>query len=146
VSKFRALLVLGGLLAISVLLVACGGDDDDDDDGVPETMIDAIVREFSLVPAVTSGPAGPFAFDVDNRGPALAHEFKVVRTDLAHDALPIVGDQVDEADPAVTVVLALERFESGRFGRVTLEAGSYALICNIPTHYQMGMSAAFTVE
>ncbi len=82
-SKFRALLVLGGLLAISVLLVACGGDDDDDDDGVPETTIDAIVREFSLVPAVTSGPAGPFAFDVDNRGPALAHEFKVIRTDLA---------------------------------------------------------------
>ena len=83
-------------------------------------------------------------FDVNNRGPALAHEFKVIRTDLAHDALPVLGDQVDEA--MVEVVFALEQFESGRLGRATLAAGSYVLICNIPTHYEQGMSAAFTVE
>ena len=145
VSKFRALLLLGGLLAISVLLVACGGDDDDDDDdGGTSTTVNATVREFSLVPDVSSAPAGEIAFDVDNRGPALAHEFKVIQTDLAHDALPVIGDQVDEA--AVDVVFALEKFESGRFGRTTLTAGSYVLICNVPTHYEQGMSAAFTVE
>ena len=123
-SKFRALLLLGGLLAISVLLVACGGDDDDDgddDDGGTSTTVHATMREWSLVPDVSSAPAGEIAFDVDNRGPALAHQFKVIQTDLAHDALPVLGDQVDEA--AVDVVFALETFESGRFGRTTLTAG-----------------------
>ncbi len=81
---------------------------------------------------------------MDNRGPALAHQFKVIQTDLAHDALPVLGDQVDEA--AVDVVFALETFESGRFGRTTLTAGSYVLICNLSTHYEQGMSAAFTIE
>jgi hypothetical protein len=144
VSKLRALLLLGGLLAISVLFVACGGDDDDDDDdGGTSTTVDAIVREWSVEPAVSSAPAGEIAFDVDNRGPAFPHQFKVIRTDLAHDALPVVGDQVDEA--AVEVVFELETFESGRFGRTTLTAGSYVLICNLPTHYEQGMSAPFTV-
>jgi len=146
VPKFRALLLLGGLLAISVLLVACGGDDDDDDgdDAGPSTTVDAIVREWAIEPTVSSAPAGNIAFDVDNRGPAFAHQFKVIRTDLAHDALPVVGDQVDEA--AVEVVFELETFESGRFGRTTLTAGNYVFICNIPGHYQQGMSAPFTVE
>ena len=144
-SKSRSLLLLGGLLAVSVLLVACGGDEDDDDVPTgPSTTVNAIVREWSVVPEITSAPAGDFAFDVDNRGPVRAHQFKVIRTDLAHDALPIIGDQVDEA--AVEVVFALETFESGRFGRTTLVAGSYVFICNVPGHYQQGMSAAFTVE
>lgn len=145
-SKFRALLLLGGLLAISVLLVACGGDDDDDDgdDAGPSTTVDATVREWAIEAAISSAPAGEIAFDVDNRGPAFPHQFKVIRTDLAHDALPVVGDQVDEA--AVEVVFELETFESGRFGRTTLTAGNYVFICNIPTHYQQGMSAPFTVE
>ena len=143
-SKSRSLLLLGGLLAVSVLLVACGGDDDDDVPTGPSTTVNAIVREFSIVPEITSAPAGDFAFDVNNRGPALEHEFKVIRTDLAHDALPVIGDQVDEA--AVDVVFAIEKFGAGRLGRTTLAAGSYVFICNVPTHYEQGMSAAFTVE
>jgi uncharacterized cupredoxin-like copper-binding protein len=145
VSEFRALLLLGSLLAISVLLVACGGDDDDDDgDDGTSTTVNAVVREWEVVPDISSGPAGEFAFDVDNRGPMFPHQFKVIRTDLAHDALPVVGDQVDET--AVEVVFELETFESGRFGRTTLTAGNYVLICNLPTHYEQGMSAPFTVE
>lgn len=145
-SKHRALLLLGGAIVASLLLVACGGGDDDDDGdgGATTTTVNATVREWSVEPEVTSAPAGSVAFDVDNRGPALQHEFKVIRTELAPDALPVVAGQVDES--AVEVVFALDPFDSGRLGTTMLTAGSYVLICNLPAHYEQGMYAAFTVE
>jgi uncharacterized cupredoxin-like copper-binding protein len=47
-------------------------------------------------------------------------------------------DGIDEAEdiaPGTTATLTTD-----------LKAGSYVIICNLPTHYESGMHAAFTVD
>ena len=77
---------------------------------------------------------------------ALEHEFVVVRSDLAVDALPQAGGAVDESQ--IEVVGRIEQWPGGETKEATfsLTAGSYVLICNIPGHYQLGMRAAFRVQ
>ncbi|MDA0366737.1 MAG: sulfocyanin-like copper-binding protein, partial [Chloroflexi bacterium] len=82
---------------------------------------------------------------VTNEG-AILHNLRVVRSDLAADALPVAGGQVDEN--AVDVKLRIDDIAGGetKGGQADLEGGSYVLICNIPGHYQLGMYASFTVQ
>jgi uncharacterized cupredoxin-like copper-binding protein len=84
------------------------------------------------------------SFNIANEGPS-AHEFVVIQSDLASDALPVkdgvveedkvdgVGEQEDIA-PGTTTTLSLD-----------LAPGSYVVICNVPGHYEKGMSAGLTV-
>lgn len=87
----------------------------------------------------------PIEFVVANEG-GTPHEFLIVKTDLAADALPIEGGAIDEAQ--VEIVHEIEGFPAGETeeATLTLATGGYVLICNIPGHYQLGMTIAFTVE
>jgi uncharacterized cupredoxin-like copper-binding protein len=96
-------------------------------------------------------------FTVNNTGPEDTHEFVVFKTDLAPDALPTAPDgSVDEEGEGVQLVDEIEDIAVGDTPTltVTLDAGSYVLICNIVedegdeaiVHYQQGMRTAFTVE
>jgi len=90
---------------------------------------------------------GAVTFAVSNGGSTI-HEFVVLRTTIAQNSLP--------ADPAHPGTVQ----EPGFLGRVanlaphatgsltlTLESGSYVLVCNEPAHYSaLGMHAAFTVR
>ncbi|MCH7698691.1 MAG: hypothetical protein IH865_07125 [Chloroflexi bacterium] len=96
-------------------------------------------------PAVV--PAGDLTLSVENQG-TLIHNLRVIRTDLNADQLPIGPDgfTVDEANLNVVLSVAdLRAGESEETG-VTLEAGGYVLLCNIPGHYDSGMRVAITVE
>jgi hypothetical protein len=75
------------------------------------------------------------------------HEFVIIKTDLAVDALPAVGDQVDENAADIQVIDEIEPFAPGAQQSISinLESGTYVLICNLPGHYQMGMRTSFTV-
>ena len=69
----------------------------------------------------------------------------IIRTDDAPDALPVENglipeDQIDLVDEAEDIAPGTNTSLS-----VNLEAGSYVLVCNLPTHYGAGMHAAFTV-
>jgi hypothetical protein len=103
--------------------------------------------DFALSVDPASAPAGAVAFDVVNEG-GLIHNFRAIKTDLAPDALPLdsTGFEVDESQ--VDVVASHEEIPAGASATVEadLGAGSYVLICNIPTHYEAGMHAAFSVE
>jgi len=100
-------------------------------------------------PSVTASSnttaAGATTFEVANVG-AIAHEFVVIRTDLAADALPVTGDTVDLS--ALDVVADSDEFAAGTGGTVTADLleGSYVLICNVPGHYGLGMRTALTVS
>ena len=87
---------------------------------------------------------GTDPFGIDNDGPSV-HEFVVLRTDDAPDALPVENgvipedqidliDEVDDLAPGTSSSLD-----------VNLDAGAYVLVCNLPAHYEQGMFAAFTV-
>lgn len=143
----RALRLLVAGLALALAAVACGGG--------AKTTVSVTLQEFSVIPAQESAPAGEVTFDVENKGPNDTHEFVVIKTDLAPDALPTdENGAVDEEGEGIEVIDEIEDIAVGDSQSVTvnLDAGSYVLICNIydadeqEAHYQEGMRTAFTVE
>jgi hypothetical protein len=102
--------------------------------------------EYSVAPIPPSLASGPTAFNVVNGG-AASHNFRAIATDLAPDALPVDGAAVDEAQLNVIAMTATDLAAGGSqlVSAGTLEPGPYVLICNIPTHYELGMFAPFEV-
>lgn len=123
---------------------------------VPEgaTAIDVTLKEWEIIVAPASAPAGQVYFRVTNDGPDHPHEFVIIRSDLAPDALPVEEGRVPEDD--VELLDEIEPFAVGSTGSLTLdlEPGNYVLICNIvetedgelESHYELGMRTAFVVE
>jgi uncharacterized cupredoxin-like copper-binding protein len=119
------------------------------------TTIDVTLQEFSVIPAQDSALAGSITFNVENTGPDDVHEFVVLRTDLAPDALPTdENGAVTEEGEGIEVIDEIEDIPVGDTPSLTvdLDAGNYVLICNIwdeeeqEAHYTQGMRTAFTVE
>jgi uncharacterized cupredoxin-like copper-binding protein len=147
-----ALLVAAGILAVGA--VACSSDDTDGGEATEtateagsgeEVAVAAVLTEWAIEIDRDSAPAGEVVFDADNQG-AIPHELVVVKSDLAEDALPVVDGKVDESQ--VDVIGEIEEFPAGETvsASLTLEAGNYVLICNVPAHYGQGMHTTFTVE
>ena len=163
-------------LAIAMTLVliaaACGGDDETTTTTVATSVppaaaaptaapitpdpvatastVNVELSEFSISLDATVGGAGEITFVTTNAG-ALPHEFVILRSDLAPDALP-VDTATAKADEAATGG-AIGRIPQTDLGSgastsvsLNLAPGNYVLICNISGHYQSGMTAAFTVQ
>lgn len=92
-------------------------------------------------------PAGDLTLSVENQG-SLIHNLRVIRTDLDADQLPIGSDGFTVDEENLNVVLSVADLRAGESEEtgVTLEAGGYVLLCNIPGHYDSGMRVAITVE
>jgi uncharacterized cupredoxin-like copper-binding protein len=117
--------------------------------------IDVKLQEYAIIPGAASATAGTVTFDVTNAGPDDVHEFVVIKTDLAPDALPTNKDgTVDEEAAGLEPQGEVEDVAVGDTQSLTLDlsAGNYVFICNIyeddthEAHYQEGMRVAFTVE
>jgi len=112
----------------------------------PDTSntVGATLKDFSIALDPTTLGSGEITFNITNEGPS-THEFVVVRSDLAPDALPVKDDEVEEGTldaigeqediaPSTTTTLSLQ-----------LDPGSYVVICNLTGHYSQGMYAGLTV-
>ncbi|MGB2851522.1 MAG: hypothetical protein WBB30_08700 [Solirubrobacterales bacterium] len=165
----RLVLVLAGL-TLAFALASCG--DSDDGDGttaasdaateseaaegaeggaeVPAGQADSTVTvslgEFFIKLDESSVDAGNIAFTVSNDG-ALEHEFVVIKTDTPPADLPVVDGDVDE-EAAGEVPGEIPSVKVGATEDLTLslDAGKYALICNLPGHYKGGQFTGFTVR
>lgn len=150
-----------GLLGVGLLVAACGGGGSTANPtfGVPSSGpastpgaagggITATEADFKIDLSAASAPAGPVTFNVKNMG-SQVHEFVVIKTDLMADALPKAsgGTDVDEEASGLVVVDEVEDLAAGASQdlAVTLDAGHYVVICNVPGHYQLGMRADFNV-
>lgn len=151
------------LLLASTLLFAinCKGDDDDSESSENPatgagTQVEVTVKEFSVSVDPAQVPAGDVTFSVTNTGYE-THEFVVIKTDVAEDALPLKDGKVDSKADGLEVVDEVEGIEAGKTKRlsVSLDAGKHVLICNrqqdLPdggseSHYHEGMHVAFDVE
>ncbi len=133
------LLALIGALALAA--TSCGGSGS----GSGATGdITVTMKDFAIDATPGTFDAGNVSFAIHNAGPS-AHEFVIIRTDDAPDALPVENgeipeDQIDLVDEAEDIAPGTDTSLS-----VSLTAGSYVLVCNLPSHYAAGMHAAFTV-
>lgn len=179
----RSTLLLVLLLGGSLFLAACGGEDRPDVDVIDGTdsgsgtssgsatgepvhpgvvlprpvdaiQVDIRLQEWAVIPSVPSARAGSIYFLVTNAGPEDPHEFVVVKSDRAPEALPVEDHKVPEDE--IDLVDEIEPFAPNSVASIalTLEKGRYLFICNITeiedgeveSHYELGMRVAFTVE
>lgn len=149
------LIPLAPLAALMLVLGACGTSASPSAGGGEGTTVDVTLQEWAVVPAVASAPAGEITFSITNDGPEDVHEFVVIKTDLEPGDLPTDDTgAVDEEGEGMEVMGEVEDLavDASEDLTLTLEAGSYVLICNIysedeqEAHYQEGMRTAFTVE
>ena len=94
-----------------------------------------------------STKAGAVRFDVTNWSRGMLHEMLVVAVDGESAALPYDATQSKVAENQVKVLGDTgELMPNGsKVLDLTLPAGSYLLICNVPGHYAAGMAIPFTV-
>ena len=99
--------------------------------------------EFKLVATPASRPAGKVTFAVANVG-NVVHEMVVVPAPNGAAGLKQPDGTASEAG-AKGEVADLAPSKTARL-TVTLPAGKYVLLCNLPGHYASGMYADFTVS
>jgi len=99
----------------------------------------------------TTVPSGKVSFIVTNEG-SKTHEFVVLSTDTPAADFPIVSfegeaNRIDEDAKGVTNVGETGDMEPGTSMVLTidLKEGHYAVVCNLPGHYAMGMRQDFWV-
>jgi uncharacterized cupredoxin-like copper-binding protein len=108
----------------------------------PGHAVSVGLGEFVVRPSAAVAAAGPVRFAVHNAG-SVTHEFVVLRTDKPAGSL-LNGARADESgNVGETGDLAAG---ASKTITVKLAAGHYALICNLPGHYQAGQHTDFTVR
>jgi len=135
-------LVIGPITVLALVGAACSSDDGSEPsgDGIAATLTD-----FAIELGATSAPAGPVTFDITNGG-ATVHEFEVLRTDTGADALPVESGVVLTSADGIEIVDEVEEIAPGTGAAlsVELQAGTYAVVCNVAGHYEQGMFTSFT--
>ena len=118
-------------------------------------VVAVTLQEFAILPSPASASAGEITFQVTNDGPDDIHEFVILKTDLDPAELPTdEHGAVTEEGEGIEVIDEIEDIPVGETQEltVTLEAGNYALLCNVyddnedEAHYIMGMRVAFPVQ
>ena len=134
---FRKMSLLLAVSMVGVLLAGCGGP----------TTVNISLTTYAITADKVEGPAGDFIFKVTNDATDQKHEFVIVKTDLAADALPLNSENNVDEDK-LTPVDEVEDIEPGANGEldIKLEAGHYVLLCNTPGHYNQGMHIDFDVK
>jgi uncharacterized cupredoxin-like copper-binding protein len=108
-----------------------------------KTVVKVQLKEFKVLPSPVSAKRGVVSFAVKNTG-KVAHELVVLKTKTSPAKLPVKSSKA---------------VETGRVGKVgplkpgtsktlnlTLKAGKYVLLCNLPGHYQAGQRVGFAVN
>jgi uncharacterized cupredoxin-like copper-binding protein len=154
----RSLIVLLGTSCL-IGLAACSSNDDEGeaaassaatcDEISPAAMggVEATEKDFAIALSPSEAPAGDVTFDIKNEGPQ-THEFVVFKTNLDPADLPTNDDgTVDEEGAGVKHIDEVEDIATctSESLSVSLAAGNYVIICNLPDHYASGMHTAFTV-
>ena len=103
------------------------------------------MTDYKITVNVPSVKAGKIKLGVRNVA-NMEHSFEVLKTDLAHDKLPVDGASAKAREDGK--VGDIPSIAAGKSAAVTLDlaAGKYVFICNIAGHYQLGMHTGFTVD
>jgi len=107
-----------------------------------KTTVAVRLKEFKVLPSALTAKRGAVAFAVKNVG-KIDHELVVLKTNVAPSKLPIKKGKAVETG-RVGRVGPIKRGAS-RTLTLTLTAGKYVLLCNLPGHYVAGQRIGFRV-
>ena len=129
-------------MALAILAAACANSAAEAPTG---SQVVAEVADYKITVNVPSVKAGAIKIGVRNLG-AMEHSFQVLKTDLPPDKLPVDGASAKAKEDGKVGEIA--SIPAGKSSAVTLDLapGKYVFICNIASHYQLGMHAGFTVD
>lgn len=121
--------------------------------GPLSATVDVTLREWSIAPSATSAKAGVITFNVKNEGPANNHEFIILKTDTAPEALPTLSDHsLNESARGITSPGESSELGVGKAQvvRVNMTPGKYVFVDNIVerglVHWEKNAYATFTVQ
>lgn len=152
-SSTQSFRMMGSLALLSVLVLLMGScKQEETTTETGPTTVDIGLTEWAVAVDPTSAKAGKITFEARNTGTE-AHEFVIIKTDLALTALPTKTDgSVDEEGAGIEVINEIEEFAAGATPslEVDLAAGDYVFVCNVVdakgnVHYRNGMRNSFKV-
>jgi len=110
-------------------------------------FISGTVEEWKVSVSPNAATAGEVKFTIENKG-TIGHEFLVVKTDILDGKITLDGDHFSEPSPGLEVIDEIGEFPAGgtELLVLSLEAGNYQLVCNLPGHYAAGMHTTFVVS
>jgi uncharacterized cupredoxin-like copper-binding protein len=154
--KRQSKVLIGVLPAVMVgafIVVACN------EHTAPSPLpVDVTLRSFNITLGQSTVQHGTIIFRVTNRADEDVHEFLVIRTDRAPNALPTEENgSYQEDGPGTQLLDEIEEVSPGETKELSLDLtkGNYVLICNmvhieddgtVEVHYALGMHTAFRVE
>ena len=135
--------VAAALAAIAIVTSACAAAGPADTSEVPSIYVD--ISDYKIATDHPTIAAGHVVVGIRNHA-AMAHELKVIKTDLAPDQLPVDGATAKASEDGK--VGELLNIAAGASRKLVLELtqGKYVLICNIAGHYQLGMRVGLEVQ
>jgi len=133
---------VAALMAVAVLAVACGQPAAEAPTG---SQVVAELADNKITVNVPSVKAGTIKIGVRNVG-TMEHSFEVLKTDLPADQLPVDAATAKAKEDGK--VGEIKSIPAGKSASVTVDLtpGKYVFICNIASHYQLGMHTGFMVE
>ena len=134
--------LVAALMALALLVASCGGAAADAPSG---SQVIAELTDYKITVNVPSVKAGTIKIGVRNLG-NMEHNFQVLKTDVPQDKLPVDGGTAKAKEDGKVGEIA--SIPVGKSAAVTIDLapGKYVFICNIASHYQLGMRVGFTVD
>ena len=130
-------------VSVAALIVSCAGSQSQSLPSDVQVMVD--MKDYSVTVTPPTFKAGTIKFGVRNLG-AMAHQFDLIKTDLAADKLPV--DNANAKAKEDGLVKQLLNIPAGKVATISgdVQPGHYVIICNVAGHYQLGMRAEFNAE
>ena len=147
IARLAALLVAGALVAIG-----CGEDRGASSTSTSTTAgsssggqeIEVGLNEWKVTVEAPSVGKGDVKFEADNEGKT-PHELVVVKSDTKAGDLKVEGGKAKIDGETLGTASNVGPGEH-KDVEVELEAGHYILLCNLPGHYEQGMSTDLDVQ
>ena len=140
----RCALLGAALIATAVILAEPSARADE---MVAVTLADKGMESMRMDLSAMQVKAGNVIFSVTNTSQTLVHEFVVVKLDKPVESMLYNEDEKEIKEDALEVVNEIEDIDPGKSGTltVTLQPGSYILLCNKAGHFKAGMVNRLTV-
>ncbi len=140
----RCALLGAALIATAVILAEPSARADE---MVAVTLADKGMESMRMDLSAIEVKAGKVTFNVTNTSQTLVHEFVVVRSDKPVESMLYNEDEKEIKEDALEGVNEIEDIDPGKSGTltVTLQPGSYILLCNKAGHFKAGMVNRLTV-